>query len=318
MSIRISVVLPTHNPRADYLSATLEALRLQSLPLDEWELVLVDNRSEVPLAGRVDLSWHPKGSIVREERLGLTRALIAGFRVATAPFIATVADDNVLAPNYLEESLQIFHEHPPMGAIGGNARPRYDEPPPAWLSDCEGLLALREVGPVPRFALPPVSGYPDCAPIGAGMVLRASLARAYAEEVEISALRSSLDRAGDSLASSGDNDIVLTVMKHGGGVGTFPTLSFLHLMPPRRTEIGYLCRLQRAMMRSFVQMLAVHEMCPWPPIPPATLPLRKLRAWYRSRPWLGPIARLAWERAAGQLEGQAENWRSSQSDRRSR
>ncbi len=311
MSFEFTVVLPTHNPRADYLAETLAALQKQTLPLESWELLLIDNRSEPPLEGRVDLSWHPHGRIILEGRLGLTRALLAGFHAAAGAFVATVADDNVLEPDYLREALRIFAEFPRLGAIGGKSLPRFDEEPPPWVMDFQGLLALRDFGPESLIADPPATGFPKCAPLGAGMVLRTRAAKLYAAEVELSAARAALDRAGDSLASSGDNDMALTALKHGYSLGYFPTLSFTHLMPPARTSLVYLSRLQRSIMRSFVQMLAIHELCPWPPILPVTLPMRKLRAWFRNRPWAGPAARLTWERAAGQLEGQADNWRAA-------
>ena len=45
----ISVVIPTHNPRMDYLRRVLEALRGQTLPREQWEIIVVDNGSRVPL-----------------------------------------------------------------------------------------------------------------------------------------------------------------------------------------------------------------------------------------------------------------------------
>jgi len=46
----VSVVIPTHNPRMDYLKRVLEALRQQTLEQSAWELVVVDNGSKQPLA----------------------------------------------------------------------------------------------------------------------------------------------------------------------------------------------------------------------------------------------------------------------------
>ena len=46
---RVSVVIPTHNPRMDYLRRVLEALRQQTLPCEQWELLFVDNNSQPEL-----------------------------------------------------------------------------------------------------------------------------------------------------------------------------------------------------------------------------------------------------------------------------
>ena len=70
-SANISVVICTHNPRPDYLRRTLDALKTQTLPQEQWELLLVDNASEKALTGVWDLSWHPRARHIRENELGL-------------------------------------------------------------------------------------------------------------------------------------------------------------------------------------------------------------------------------------------------------
>ena len=68
--IDLSVIIFTHNPRLHYLRRVLDALRSQTLPLEQWELLLVDNASSEPLACRVDLTWHPLASHLHESALG--------------------------------------------------------------------------------------------------------------------------------------------------------------------------------------------------------------------------------------------------------
>lgn len=52
-NLAVSVIIPTHNPRRDYLSRVVDALRVQTLPHEEWEVLVVDNGSREPLkAGR--------------------------------------------------------------------------------------------------------------------------------------------------------------------------------------------------------------------------------------------------------------------------
>jgi glycosyltransferase involved in cell wall biosynthesis len=76
--MKLSVIICAHNPRPDYLFRTLEALRSQTVPNAQWELVLIDNASGKPLALHIDLSWHPEGRHIREEELGLTPARLRG------------------------------------------------------------------------------------------------------------------------------------------------------------------------------------------------------------------------------------------------
>lgn len=72
--IHVSVVIPLHNPPTEHLGPTLEALRRQTLPSTEWELILVDNRSRVPVATDTT-AWHPHGQVIRKEVPGLDSPL---------------------------------------------------------------------------------------------------------------------------------------------------------------------------------------------------------------------------------------------------
>jgi hypothetical protein len=64
MSLDISVIVCAHNPRAVYLDRVLNALKLQTLPMEQWKLLLIDNASTQPLGQRIDLSWHLNASHV--------------------------------------------------------------------------------------------------------------------------------------------------------------------------------------------------------------------------------------------------------------
>ena len=48
--MNLSVVICTHNQRKDYLQRTLEALKAQTLPPAQWELLLIDNASDEKLS----------------------------------------------------------------------------------------------------------------------------------------------------------------------------------------------------------------------------------------------------------------------------
>src|SRR5215472_13106955 len=100
----VSVVICTHNPREDYLKRVLEALQVQTLPIEQWELLLVDNASKESLDGKWDLTWHPKARCIRENQLGLTPARLRGIREAHADVLVFVDDDNLLASDYLEQA----------------------------------------------------------------------------------------------------------------------------------------------------------------------------------------------------------------------
>jgi hypothetical protein len=62
------VIICTHNPRPQYLSRTLEALRRQTLAKAEWELLVIDNASRSSVAAPVSLSWHPSARHVIDDK----------------------------------------------------------------------------------------------------------------------------------------------------------------------------------------------------------------------------------------------------------
>lgn len=307
--MELSVVLPAHNPHAGRLARTLAGLRAQTLEADRWETLLVDNASTPPLDAAALASSSPSNlRLVAAPVLGLTAARRAGFAAARGAAIVLVDDDNVLAPGYLAEVLRLLAADPALGALGGRSLPEFESPLPADLAEFLGLLACRDLGTVPQTAAlrrDPESGkieYPRCAPIGAGMALRRAAAEAWLADTGAGRLS---DRRGTALTSGGDNDIVLTVLRAGWSVGYFPSLSLVHLIPAGRLDPGYLARLNRGIAASWMQVLARHDACVWPPIPAWSVPVRQFKAWFTHRAWSSRAARIRWQGACGHFEGRA-------------
>jgi GT2 family glycosyltransferase len=401
VELAVSVVIPTHNPRIDYLRRVFDALKHQTLAKSLWELVIVDNGSRVPLkagAGQqdnrsagpqdcgtslpshlptcspfteIDLGWHPNARLVREQQLGLTFARLRGFAEAKGDLIVMVDDDNLLAPDYLETAVCIARERLGLGAFGGKCLPEFEVEPEGWLASVTSGLGLRDRGEEPQLFpeetgergvsvgkffgkavenhSPPnhrtteipkhrvtrrVTEFPDCAPIGAGMVLRREAAAAYAERIKQrttgqpsprdglqcnqlirddgTAERSETgcrgnqqtitDRKGDSLASGGDNDICLTVLEEGWQVGYMPQLHLTHLIPKGRMTLDYQKRMAREAMRSFILMLDQHGIRPWSAVPAWSVPLRVANDYVRVQPWKSPERLLKWCMNRGRYE----------------
>src|SRR5947209_3286180 len=145
MPSEVSVIVCTHNPRPDFLERTVQGLRAQTLSLNAWELVMVDNCSDQPLSEAGTLDWHPRARVVRENELGLTPARVRGIREAEAELLVFVDDDNVLAADYAEQAARIGREWPVLGAWGGGITPWFESAPSAEARSCAGYLTLREV-----------------------------------------------------------------------------------------------------------------------------------------------------------------------------
>jgi glycosyltransferase involved in cell wall biosynthesis len=310
MSVSLSVLVPTRNPDPGRLARTLEGLATQTLNQSVWELIIIDNGSAPSLA-----TYHftspglrlPRVRIVHEARPGLTLARLRGIAEARGEVIVFVDDDNVLTPSYLSAALAAFEACPRLAAAGGPVRPEFAMPPPEWLPEFFGLLALHDYGPTPLLATGDrFAPWPAFAPVGGGLCIRRSAALAYAEAVRLDPARATLDRRDGELSSGGDNDIVFTALRAGGDVSYNPELTLTHLIPAARLSSTYLARLNRGIQRSWVRVLAVHDVCPWPAISRETFPLRAIRAWFREYAWAGPAQHIRFQGILGRFEGQAD------------
>jgi glycosyltransferase involved in cell wall biosynthesis len=261
MPLPISVILCTHNPRQDHLQRTLGGLAAQTLPASEWELVLVDNASTVPVSPELPPSVRAVQLI--EPEPGLTRARLAGMQAAQGRILVFVDDDNVLSPDYLEQVLSISGQLPMVGAWGaGRIEPEFEREPPEEFRIFFKYLALRHTE---HARWTNVHSHLDCAPFGAGLCMRREVAAAYQEALRNSPLRAGLDRAGGRLMSCGDLDMGLTALDAGMGMGIFPSLSLLHLISSERVRLDYLLSLVEQTSMSEVLLEAVRGRRAQPP-----------------------------------------------------
>jgi glycosyltransferase involved in cell wall biosynthesis len=251
----ISVILCTHNPRPSYLRRTLDALRQQSLPLSEWELLLVDNRSEVPLADSLDLSWHESANMIREEKLGLTPARLRGIKESRGDLLVFVDDDNVLDPDFLETALRVAHEKLFLGSWSGQCRPDFEEVPPEWTRRYWGNLVIREFQEDRWSNLPRLS---ETMPCGAGLCVRRKVAMHYLGLNDSGQRGFQFDRTGDSLVSGGDNDLAACACDLGLGAGLISSLRLTHIIPPERLTGDYLARLAEGIHFSAVLLDGIY------------------------------------------------------------
>jgi glycosyltransferase involved in cell wall biosynthesis len=240
----LSVIICTHNPRPDYLRRTLAALRAQTLPTEQWELLLIDNASTKPLAAEWDLAWHPGARHILERELGLTPARLRGIREATGDLLIFVDDDNVLAADYLASAAELFARRADLGVASGRLLPEYESEPPAWFRPYESWIAVR------RLEQSCWSNFfdPRAEPCGAGMSLRKAVATRYAQRAASDLGQRILGRRGGNLLSGEDVAITKVAIEMGYSMGQFVELNATHLIPSRRVTEDYLfnlyCNLQ--------------------------------------------------------------------------
>ncbi|MGO4876826.1 glycosyltransferase [Pedobacter psychrotolerans] len=304
MRIKISVIISTFNPNLDHLNKTLLGLKQQTFPIQDWELIIVDNNSDKPFSYLIDISWNENNKIIKEPKIGLTNARLRGFSESKGDLIIMVDDDNILRINYLNNVYDTFKKDTQLGAIGGKSLPLFNCKPPIWIKNFYTCLALRDLGEkviVEKWK----HYYPDCAPIGAGMAVRKSALKNYINKVN-SGKSLITDRKGTSLSSGGDNDIVLEVLKDGWKVAYIPSLYLDHIIPKERISKEYLGRLNKDSAKSWIILLDEHNINPWAKISKLSVSFRKIKAWFVYKPWLNEINYIRFNGACGQYEALSE------------
>ncbi len=265
--LSISAIICTHNPRPDYLRRVLDALKAQTLPKEQWELLFIDNASKEVLAGKWDLSWHPQARHVREGQLGKVQALMAGIKEADGGLLVIVDDDNVLDPGYLAACGQISRDWPFLGAWGGSIVAEFEEPPPKWAKPYLRYLAIREVTHDQWSNLSDPK-YFGLLPWGAGMCVRRQVAEKWAARTSGDAMLRKLDRQGGALLCGEDTHMALSACDLGLGTGLFSSLRLRHLIHAGRLREEYLIKLLAGQVYSLCILSAIRGRTPervsWP------------------------------------------------------
>jgi glycosyltransferase involved in cell wall biosynthesis len=232
----------------DYLERVLRALDDQSLGKEKWEMVLVDNASQMPLKDAINLKWHPGARIVREDTLGLAAARIRGVEESRTDVLVFVDDDNVLRRDFLDQCQRIASEWPQIGVWGGTLKAEFECPPPDHLVPHLKALALRHVL---KANWSNVWNCNAAEPLGAGLCVRRQVAVEYCEHYRKTSLRIG-DRTGNNLLSGGDTEIAYVSCRMGMGMGVFPELELVHLIPERRLEEDYLVNIAEGISTSSI------------------------------------------------------------------
>lgn len=241
MQIAVSVILCTHNPQPEYLTRVLASLRRQTLPTAQWEFLLIDNASSQPLSETWDISWHPHGTHIRVEELGLTLARLRGIEESIGNLLVFVDDDNLLASDFLVQAKAISALYPILGVFGaGVLEPEFEVQPPPKLRHRLNRLALRSE-PSALWSNNPKDAH--CKPWGAGLCLTRWVAKFYRQIVADLGVNGVLDRRGQRLFAGGDDLFSRAATELELGFGVFPELRITHLISASRLNQQYFLRL---------------------------------------------------------------------------
>ena len=258
---RITVLLCTHNPRADYLAKTVAGLREQTLGVDDWQLVVVDNNSEPPVDAGMVAGWHPGGVVLREGRPGKVHAMVTGLAAAEGELIVTVDDDNILDPEYLANAVALGEAWPRLAVFSASIRGEFEGPVPGWAETSLSLIAVRELEG-------DYWGNQAAAhvfPIGAGMVFRREMGERFVAETRSARFPEGLCRQeGNSLAGTEDTLFGYLAIEAGYGCGAFRSLRMRHQIAARRLTIEYMEGISWALGYAHALLARIYEGTPLP------------------------------------------------------
>lgn len=109
--MKISVIIPTYKPQ-NYLWECLESLKVQSFPVDDFEIVLVLNGCSEPYKSRIVQFITEKMQNINIKYIytpesGVSHARNIGIENSIGEYITFVDDDDILSNNYLYELFKI-------------------------------------------------------------------------------------------------------------------------------------------------------------------------------------------------------------------
>nr|MBP7276257.1 glycosyltransferase [Kiritimatiellia bacterium] len=115
---RVSVVVLTHN-RLRMLRDAVRTLQEQDYPPELLEIIVVNDGSRDGTREWLDRqqSADPRLRAVHQEPRGIPAARNAGIRASGGDLVAIVADDYLMAPDYVKTFVSFLQEHPEAGVV---------------------------------------------------------------------------------------------------------------------------------------------------------------------------------------------------------
>ena len=135
---KISVVVCTYN-RAGLLVGALQSLCEQTLAASQYEVIVVDNKSEDnthPVTEKF-CSLYPNVRYCFETKQGLSHARNLGWQESKGKYVAYIDDDCKVPEHFLAVAENIIEQVSPV-VFGGPSYAFYDSPKPRWYKDSYG------------------------------------------------------------------------------------------------------------------------------------------------------------------------------------
>jgi len=243
----ISILTCTRNPDPDSLRRVLVGIEALRVP-GGWdrEFILVDSASDHPLADRAEerlyTSREPWARIVRAPAPGLATARRLALRESRGELLVWLDDDNVPAPDYLEQVARFAAAYPRVTVWGaGTIVVEFTAKVPRWVErDLRPFFQEREHG---RDEFGSSRSWAPFFPVGSGLVTRRAAMERWAAATE-SGRYTLTGRDGARLGAGDDAQIIFGAIAAGEQVGVAAGQRLRHLIPAFRCAPDYLARLE--------------------------------------------------------------------------
>jgi glycosyltransferase involved in cell wall biosynthesis len=223
----LDVVIPTYN-RAHLLGKTLDSLFRVVPPSDLRVAIHVVNNNSRDNTEQVIRRYAVH--YIFEQKPGRSNALNAGITQSSGDLIAMIDDDEEISPSWYAKIAAAFRE-PALDFIGGPYEPKFEVPPPKWLTgNLRGAVGWMDFGPNPRAYGSNFNGLL----LGGNVVIRrAMLAR-------VGLYNTSIGRTGKRLMIGEDDDMYERLLRAGARGMYFPDLVVYHWIPATRLSKNYI------------------------------------------------------------------------------
>lgn len=239
----ISVIVCTYN-REKYIYNVLKSLADNTLPPNQYEIVLVDNNCSDNTRNECDrfVRDFPKVAFryIVETNQGLSYARNRGIKESSGDVLVYVDDDALVNNAYLQTYSEFFEQHPDIDAAGGPIIPQYETEEPAWMSPIikSLLTGYKYHGDQPKEF--PKNDYPG----GGNAAYRASVFE------KVGLFNVELGRKGDSLVGAEEKDIFDKMITQGMRFYYLPNAILYHIIPEKKLSKDYFDRLSYSIGKS--------------------------------------------------------------------
>lgn len=133
--MKISIIIPTRN-RAQNLKNLLEKLSKQTVPSDQYEVLVIDNGSEddTSVVCQEYMKLFVNFKYFYEEEPGLHVGRNKGFQESLTELLVYIDDDIEPHEEWLQAIIKGFEDEK-VALIGGNDVPKFEKEPDSWIND---------------------------------------------------------------------------------------------------------------------------------------------------------------------------------------